>query len=408
MKAIISPSKANGNMYAPSSKSVAHRLMICAGLSKGESTITHVSDCQDVQATLDCLNAFPGISCSYDNETVHITNTNTVPLASNNPVLPCRECGSTIRFFIPICLLSENEITLTGSERLLKRPLSVYENICKEQGLFFENNGEKVVVKGPLKSGKYVIPGNISSQFITGLLFALPLLEGDSSIEITDSFESRSYIDLTLNALKEYGVDVFFTDDRTISIKGSQRYKSKNTSVEGDYSNAAFFSALNYLGGNITLDGLNKDSAQGDRVYEEYFKALSEGTPTLSLKDCPDLGPIMFVMASLLNGATFTDTERLRIKESDRIATMKEELIKAGINIEDTDNTVVIKKQTVSTPSDAFYGHNDHRIVMALSVLATVTGGTITGAQAVSKSVPDFFERIKSLGIDVCLEMEDQ
>ena len=398
MRAVIKPSKAKGNITAPPSKSMAHRMLICAGLSEKESVIENIEESQDILATLDCLEVL-GAEYIYENNTVTIKG---LPYDRFNhyAILPCRECGSTLRFFIPICLLKGKAFSLNGSERLLKRPLDVYEKLCDERGMIFSNNGICITVRGPLQAGEFTLDGGVSSQFISGLLFALPLLPGDSRINLTGKIESRSYINLTVSALKQFGVEVSWEDDRTLFIKGGQKYDSLNSKVEGDYSNAAFLDAFNLLDGEVKVEGLDDDSLQGDRVYKEHLEALKNSTPTISLADCPDLGPILFALAAALNGATFTDTERLKIKESDRVAAMAEELAKFGVEVTTDENTVTIKGGELKTPKETLSGHNDHRIVMSMAVLASVTGGEITEAEAVRKSFPDFFERIKEIGID--------
>ncbi|MBR6769413.1 MAG: 3-phosphoshikimate 1-carboxyvinyltransferase [Clostridia bacterium] len=397
MKVTISKSHAKGSLLAPPSKSMAHRLLIAAGLAFGKSIIQGVAPSEDILATIDCLKAL-GAECHYENDTVTVTGIGG-KIKQENATLFCRECGSTLRFFVPIALLSESTTVFTGSERLLSRPMSIYEAICQQQHLVFEHHGSRILVKGKLSAGHYTVPGNISSQFISGLLFALPLLDNDSTITVTEPIESRSYIDLTVKALADFGVFVRWQNRNTLLIQGNQTYLAQQTRVEGDYSNAAFFSALSYLGGEVKLQGLDANSLQGDRVYQEFFEQLQAGTPTLSLADCPDLGPILFALAGALNGATFTNTARLSIKESDRGDAMAEELAKFGIRCTVQKNEITVIKENLHTPSTTLYGHNDHRIVMALSVLLTQTGGCIEGAEAVSKSMPDFFDRLQELGI---------
>ena len=399
MQIEIFPSKASGTVVAPPSKSMAHRLLICAGLCKGESRIRGIAPSEDVLATLDCLSAI-GADCHYENDTVTVRGIDGTSVRIGRE-LPCRECGSTLRFFIPIALLSDETVTLTGSARLLARPQSVFEDVCQKKGLYFENNGEKIHVRGALKSGVYEIPGNVSSQFISGLLFVLPLLEGDSEICITGVLESRPYIDLTLSALSQFGVQAEWKEGNVLSVKGGQRYEAREAAVEGDYSNAAFFEALNYVGGSVTVTGLAKNSLQGDRVYADYFSALQKGSPTLSIGACPDLGPILFSVAAAQNGAAFTETARLKIKESDRGAAMAAELAKLGAVVTVEENTITVHPTTLHPPTEILCGHNDHRIVMALSVLLTKLGGRIEGAEAVAKSLPDFFDRLEQLGVKI-------
>ena len=399
MNVKINPSKACGTVSAPPSKSMAHRLLICGGLSKETSIIHGISLSQDVLATLDALEAI-GAEYSIDGDTVTITGCDPLNTTPNGP-LNCRESGSTIRFFVPIALLNGNNTILTGSKTLLTRPMSVYSDICKEKGLLFSQDEQSVIVRGPLTAGDYKIPGNISSQFISGLLFALPLLDGDSTIMITPPLESRSYIALTIAALKEFGVEIEKKDEKTFFIKGNQTYMAKETTVEGDYSNAAFLDAFNTIGGNVNVEGLNEASLQGDKVYESCFKRLCTGTPTLHIADCPDLGPILFAVAAAKHGGVFTGTKRLKIKESNRAAVMAEELEKFGVHVTVHEDSVVIFSQGLTKPTKAIYGHNDHRIVMSMTFLLSITGGEITGAEAVSKSYPDFFEKISALGIEV-------
>lgn len=390
----INKGKGKGSVVAPPSKSMAHRLLICAALSE-ESRVSNLAFSQDILATLDCLKAL-GAQVKINGNEV-ILGGLSLQKAINSNRLFCRESGSTLRFMIPLCLMRDEEITLCGSERLFSRSLSVYEKIALEQGLLFKTNSDSVTVKGLLKSGEYRVRGDISSQFISGLMFALPLTFGDSKIIIDGPIESGSYIGLTLKALKSFGIDIDFADN-VISIGGGQKFKSGDFRVEGDYSNGAFFDALGCLGSDITVDGLCADSYQGDRVYKELFKALCEGTPLIDISDCPDLGPILIAVAAAKNGAEFIGTRRLKIKESDRALAMKSELQKLGVDITVEDNRIIVPKALLKAPEKPICGHNDHRIVMSMAVLLTLTGGIIEGAEAVSKSFPDFFEQLNLLG----------
>ncbi len=397
MNITISKGTARGTIQAPPSKSMAHRLLISAGLAEGESIIHGISDSVDVQTTMACLRAL-GAECRMEGKTAYIKGID-ARKAKPQSVLSCNESGSTLRFFVPIALLSGNNVLLEGAPSLFKRPLEVYETLCAERGLFFSKDEESLAVKGPLLAGEYRVKGNISSQFISGLLFALPLLPHDSTVVITTPIESRSYIGLTIDALATFGVKVFFKDDHTLMIPGSQRYIPTETEVEGDYSGAAFFAALEALGGDVTLEGLSENSLQGDKVYERLFPMLSRGTPTIHIGDCPDLGPILLALAAAKNGAVFTGTARLKIKESDRAEAMAEELRKFGTTVTVKENSIVVYPSDFHAPDKELYGHGDHRIVMAVAVLATLTGGTVRGAEAVAKSFPDFFEKLGSLGI---------
>ena len=399
MIAEIKPSKGKGIMEAPPSKSMAHRLLIGGGLAKGESVIEGISSSEDMKATLDCLSAV-GAKYRIDGDKVTITGAD-IRNIPEGAVLKCRESGSTLRFFIPICLLDGKTFTFTGSEKLLSRPLSVYEEIFRKQGITFEAAPDKITLGGKLESGTYKIKGNISSQFITGLLFVFPLMDEDSTIQLIPPVESCSYINLTIEALKTFGVDVFWKDDKTLYIPGRQSYKAVHTKVEGDYSNAAFFEALNVLGSEIEITGLSEESQQGDRVYKKYFSLLEKGTPTINISDCPDLGPILFAVAAAKSGGVFTGTRRLKIKESDRASAMADELSKFGVAVTVHEDSVVVYPHDFHAPTEPLCGHNDHRIVMSCAVLSTITGGVTEGAEASAKSLPDFFDRLKKLGFEV-------
>ena len=473
MRVTIKPSTPHGNVCAPPSKSMAHRMLICAGLARKSepSLIFGLEDSQDILATIDCLNVL-GAGINRQNDCAAIYGIDSSAVRENN-VLPCRECGSTLRFFVPLCLLQDKPLTLTGSPTLMSRPMDVYRAICQQQGLFFSQDEQGIHVQGPLHAGTFTIPGNISSQFISGLLFALPLLDASSTINVVPPVESSPYINMTIEALSLFGVRVNWENGTTLHIPGNQRYQNITAHVEGDYSNAAFLEALNYVetqraestgaapsaapAANAAADelpvataaveataaaarvtvaspatavaaaeaasdptpavapavhvtGLRADSPQGDRAYQELFPALAAGTPTISLADCPDLGPILMAVAAANNGATFTNCKRLAIKESNRGQAMAQELAKFGIAVtvsNDTD-TIVVQPGALHAPSLPLDGHNDHRIVMALATLACAVGGTITGAQAVNKSFPDYFERLTQLGANLCLEDEHE
>ena len=280
--------------------------------------------------------------------------------------------------------------------------MTIYEDICRERGLTFYREGAQLTVGGGLPSGRYVLPGNVSSQFVSGLLFALPLAEGDSVIELIPPVESRSYILMTLDAMKQFGVSVEWDGDERLVIRGGCRYTPFRGSVEGDYSNAAFTDAFNCFDGQVRLKGLREESLQGDRCYKEAMELLCrEDMPTVSLGNCPDLGPILFAVAAAKRGGIFTETARLRIKESDRVETMRQELLKFGVNMEIETDRVKIRAGKLQKPREPLLGHNDHRIVMALTVLLTLVGGEILGAEAVRKSYPAFFEDLRHLGISI-------
>ncbi|MBR3932383.1 MAG: 3-phosphoshikimate 1-carboxyvinyltransferase [Clostridia bacterium] len=399
MQVTINKSKANGIIDAPPSKSMAHRLLICAGLSEGESRVKGLSFSQDVLATLDCLKAF-GATFTIDGDIATIKGANPA-LYNGGEILNCRECGSTLRFFIPLAMTGKSEVSLTGSTTLMDRPLTVYQDIATEQNLKYQLSDGILSVKGPLNPGEYKVTGSISSQFISGLLFSLPLLNGTSILSLIPPVESRPYIDMTIDALKTFGIKIIVKDENTFEIPGNQTYVATDVKVEGDYSNAAFLEALNLTGGNVAVTGLNLQSLQGDMAYLKMYPKLQEGFCTIDIADCPDLGPVLFSAAALCHGALFTGTKRLKWKESDRAEAMRQELAKCGVNVTIEENSVRICPDVLHTPDKNIFGHNDHRIVMAMAILLTKTGGTIDGAEAVRKSYPNFFDNLKSLGVEV-------
>jgi len=279
----------------------------------------------------------------------------------------------------------------------MERPLEPYEKICIEQGLDYVMD-EFLTVKGPISSGHFRLRGDISSQFISGLMFALPLCEGYSVIELIPPVMSGSYIAMTVEALKEFGVSVSVTEDDKIIIPGGQKYIGCESYIEGDWSNGAFFLALNALGSDIEIEGLKKDTLQGDSVIRKMLGRLGRGCPTLDIADCPDLAPVLMSVAAAMNGARLINTDRLKIKESDRGHAMAAELEKLGVTVTFGDNELtVIAPEELKTPNVPLSSHNDHRIAMASAVILSLTGGEIDGCEAVNKSFPGFFEILDSL-----------
>lgn len=394
MIAAFKPGSLAGTIDAPPSKSMAHRYLIGAALSGKTSTLSGLDFSEDILATMDCLKALGAkIQISGDNVSLDPTGF----LQADQAPLECRESGSTLRFLIPLALCLGQPVTFRGSRRLMERPMEVYETICREHGFLFQRNTDSITLCGNLKCGDYTLKGNISSQFITGMIFALLHLGGDSAIRILPTVESRSYIDLTISALQSFGADVEFTDAHTITIAKSHLHAWSGR-IEGDYSNAAFLDAFNHIGSAVHVANLNPHSLQGDRVYKDYFRQITEGTPTLDISDCPDLGPVLFALAAMKNGAVFTGTDRLKTKECDRGMAMQEELKKLGGDLVIGNNTITVPKQTLCNPGIPLSGHNDHRIVMALSVILSRIGGRIDGAEAIRKSYPGFFRDILKLG----------
>lgn len=430
MRVKIEKSTAEGAVIAPPSKSLAHRLMIACALSQNGGKVVGISDSEDMAATLDCIKVL-GITSQKNGDTVMFkrerentetdeNNSKTQGFANdgngvyangknnayavgdclkNAKVFDCRESGSTLRFFLPIAAAFFDKAVFVGSKRLLERGVEVYEKALGEKGVKVVCDGEKIVLSGRLGSGIYTLRGDVSSQYVSGLLFALPLLCGDSEVRVLPPVESRAYIDLTVDVLKKAGIEIVEKEENVFSIKGNQRYVGGEYVVEGDWSNGAMLLALNELGGNVEVVGLDENSVQGDKVCKTIFKELNENKAVIDLANCPDLAPIAFCMAAVKEGATFVGTRRLKIKESDRAQAMAQELAKFGIDVEVRENEVVIHKNDIKTPNCAICGHNDHRIVMACSILLSTVGGVIDGAEAVKKSFPNFFETIGKLGV---------
>ena len=392
------PSALSGTVKAPPSKSMAHRLLICAAHSLGRTRVHGVSPSQDVLATLDCLAAL-GVSSEWHGDTVEILSPQGLHTGQEGTTLPCRESGSTLRFFLPQCLFGP-PMTLTGTPRLMERPQSVYETLCRQRGIRFEQGRTAIQVQGVLQPGIFRLPGDVSSQFVSGMLFALPELTGDSQIQLTGPVESRSYIQMTLSALETFGVQATWEDTRTIHVPGKQTFglpsgANSAVCVEGDWSNGAFLLAL-----GLQVSGLRQDSLQGDKICAAHFAALDQGPALIDLSDCPDLGPVLMAYAALHHGAQFTGTRRLAIKESDRGAAMQTELARFGVQV-DLDWNQITVSGGARYPDGPLFGHNDHRIVMALSVLCARLGGEIRGAEAVAKSYPDFFDRLLDCNADL-------
>lgn len=448
MIATVFPGTANGTVLAPPSKSMAHRNLICAALSNGVSKVQHIELSQDILATMDCIRALGG-KCEEQAGTVTVVGIFAKESVSEGGItFPCRESGSTLRFFVPISMLFSGKKKFLGSEVLLSRPMSVYEELCKEQGIRFERAEGGIVCEGTLHGGEISVKGSISSQFITGLLFTLPLLKENSKVHLIPPVESRSYIELTLLSLRKFGVQASWEDETTLYIPGGQTYQACDVVTEGDYSNAAFLDAFNLLGGNVQVTGLLADSLQGDKIYKKYYKLLGknaqqpgtelvdllveslkenavrgnkaqeaqpqeaqaaeklavsreDGLPTMDLTDCPDLGPVLMMLAGVMGGAHFTGTRRLKMKESDRGKVMCEELAKFGIQTQMEEDEITVLPSQIHTPYEMVCGHNDHRIVMSMVLLMTLTGGAVDDAHAVNKSFPSFYEVAKSLGIQV-------
>ena len=419
----IRPHALAGAVTPPPSKSMAHRLLLAAALADGVSTVKNVALSQDIEATLRCMAALGASWERTDKSTLRVTGIG--GKRKPFPELPrfdCGESGSTLRFLIPIALAVAGGGVFTGRGRLMERPQSVYEAIYREQGLRFEQSASGLTVEGALTPGSYRLAGNVSSQFISGLLFALPLLAGDSTLHLIPPVESRSYIEMTRAAQRRFGVESRWQDENTLFIPGGQKYRPCDYTVEGDYSQAAFPAVLGAVQGGVTLKGLSADTLQGDAAILDILRRCGASFRTtdagivfekaplhgvdIDLADCPDLGPVLMVLGLLCEGTTtIRNAERLRIKESDRIAAMEAELRACGGVLESEGGTITIQgcADRLHAPAAPLHGHNDHRVVMSLAVLALAAGLelSIDDAEAVQKSWPHFFEAIKPLGAEV-------
>lgn len=396
MVVTINKSIANGVVEAPPSKSYAHRLLICAALSNKPSKVKNISLSNDILATINCLKTL-GYDILIKGDTALINKTNTI--LDDTLVFNCDESGSTFRFMMPIALTTGKKVKFIGTKRLIERGIGPYEEIFNLCNIEILKEDTSITLCGKLKPGHYKLVGNISSQFISGLLFALPLLNDKSIIEVTTTLESKNYIDITLDTLNQAGVNI--RQDLNKYYIEPSIYKTCEYLVEGDYSNSSFLDAFNYFDGNVIINGLNKKSFQGDTVYKEYFDKLSEGYQEIDISNCIDLGPVLFCFASLKNGGHFLNTRRLKIKESDRVEAVKEELAKFGVELIDNGNDVIINKENIHAPNKILNGQNDHRIVMALSLMLSVYSGKIEGCEAVRKSYPNYFKDLERLGIEV-------
>lgn len=396
MNVIISPSFAKGSVVPPPSKSYAHRLLVCAALSDGECVIENIGTNDDILATAECLEKM-GAQITIEGTTATVKGISLGERADDLSLF-CNESGSTLRFLIPLSLVFSKKTIFSGRGRLMERPQTVYEELFTTKGCSVEKTENGLIVKGELHSGVYEVAGDVSSQFITGLLFTLPLLKGDSEIRLTTPLQSAPYVDITIDVLSHFGVEIIREGD-TFFIKGDQKFKSCNGVCEGDWSNAAFLDGFNLAGGEVTLENMNPHSKQGDMICKEYFRLLCEGTPRLDISQCPDLGPVLIACAVLRKGATLTGTNRLKIKESDRGQVMAQELRKFGVNLQLGDDYIIVPDCELKAPCESIDCHNDHRIAMSFALLCSVTGGALDGAQCVNKSYPEFFNCIKELGI---------
>lgn len=408
----VMPSTFKGEVTLPPSKSDVHRAILCASLSKGKSVISPVDLSQDISATIDCAKAL-GADITIEGKTAYVDGTNL--FKNKEAVLDCRESGSTLRFFIPVAGVGGVNATFTGKGRLPQRPIGIYLDCLPKAGVQCETEGGlPLKISGTLQAGEFTVPGDVSSQFITGLLLALPLTGEDCKIKITSSLQSVGYINMTIRTMAEFGVKVE-TTDYGYFIKGGQQYKPCNYTCEGDWSQAAFFLAAGALGGEVTLKGLRLDSIQGDRECLEIFKKfgadITESDNAITVKanklkginidatQIPDLVPILAVTASFADGTTdIYGAERLRIKESDRLNAICTCLNIIGADVtEKTDGLIIngIEKAV----GGKVEGFNDHRIVMAMSMAVEkcTSAIEITDRESINKSYPAFFNDYRAI-----------
>ncbi len=417
----IIPGPLTGAVRVPSSKSMGHRALICAALAEGKSRIRGVSSSEDIEATRTCLERLGAkITASLENNGRTCFQVEGIKRRVTGTLLDCRESGSTLRFMIPLAALSGEKAVFTGSGKLGTRPLFPYVDIFRKQGLQFQEGSQTnhfpLTVQGPLRPGQFVLPGNVSSQFISGLLFALPLLKGDSTLDIVGKLESWSYIALTLAVLQQYGITIHHKNYRHYDIPGNQQYISQDTRVEGDYSQAAFWLVGGMLGKTIRLAGMNAHSCQGDRAIISILQqmggqvygaaetlisqpARSTGT-TIDAADCPDLIPVLTVAAALSQGHTeIIHAERLRLKECDRLTAMATELNKLGAHIKEKADGLSIDG-VESFSGGVVECWNDHRVAMSLAIASIRCRQPmiLKGTECVAKSYPDFWKDFKQLG----------
>ena len=404
MNITITPRLLKGSITPPPSKSQSHRVLIAAALAEDVSMLRNVALSQDIEATIRCLEAL-GASFRWEGETLAVTGlAGQAAPQGELPLLDCGESGSTLRFLIPIALALRGGGRFTGRGRLMERPQGPYFDLFREKGISFEQKDGVLTVSGRLEPGTFSLPGNVSSQFITGLLYALPLLSGESEILLTTPLESRGYVDMTLDALERFGVRVEWGDCGRFSIPGGQTFQARDLAVEADWSNAAFWYAAIGLGSQLELDGLNAFSSQGDmRIVPYYLKMRGKGPVELDVSQCPDLVPALAAQAALRGEGLTTrlvNAARLRMKESDRLATVTEVLNALGADVEEHDDHLVIRGKDALPGGVTVSGHNDHRIAMMAAVAATGCGApvTITGAECVRKSYPNFWDDYEALG----------
>lgn len=420
----IYPRKLNGEVKIPPSKSMAHRAVICAALGNGVSKVTNIDYSDDIIATIEAMSSL-GARITKKEEYLEVCGIKSpenieANLVKSERLIDCNESGSTLRFLVPIAALFDGVNRFVGRGNLGKRPLDTYYNIFDEQNIKYSYKEGVLDLKteGKLQSGEFKVKGNISSQFITGLLFTLPLLDGDSKILITTEMESKGYIDLTLSAMKDFGIEIINNNYEEFIIKGNQTYKSRDYRVEGDYSQGAFFFCADALSNNVILNDLKLDSLQGDKEVIDILTRMGLdiinknngliGIANERLKatiidgsQCPDIIPVVALVAALSTGTTeIINAGRLRIKECDRLAAVTSELNKLGAKIKEREDGLIIEGVKELKGGAEVWSHKDHRIAMTIAIASTVCKDPIVlkDYECVSKSYPQFWEDFKSLG----------
>ena len=410
----IKPNKLSGNITIPPSKSMGHRAIICAGLANGKSRISHFDYSDDMLATIEAMRAIGSQIECYQN---YIDVDGRHVFSNNQFLIDCNESGSTLRFMIPISLVKKSKVQFVGRGQLGKRPLDIYYDIFDQQGIdyTYKENQLDLKIDGALKADQFKIAGNVSSQFISGLLFALPLLKKDSLITLTSSLESKGYIDLTLAMLQHYGIQIDSSNDRNYKIYGNQSYQAVDYHVEGDYSQAGFYLVANALKSQIEIQGLDATSLQGDKEVIEILERMNcvftkEGYRNKTLEtlkateidasQCPDVIPVITVAASVAQGTTvIKHAERLRIKECDRLKAITTELNKIGAKIKETNDGLIIQGVS-SLKGGVVSSWDDHRIAMSLAIASTICEEEliIERPDCVKKSYPGFWKDFEKLG----------
>ena len=405
MNVTIRPGCLSGRVTPPPSKSQAHRLILCAALAQGSSEIGNVAFSQDIRATLGCMEALGAKWEETSPGTVRVTGAPAGEWTGELPVLDCGESGSTLRFLIPIALAVAGGGVFTGRGRLMHRPQKPYFDLFDEKGITYEQKDDVLTVTGRLTPGVYRLPGDVSSQFFTGLLYALSLLDGPSEIISTTALESVDYVNMTIDAMEKAGVRVEQSADRRSYRICPGTYQAFKGNVEADWSQAGFWYAAIALGSRLELEGMNPFSVQGDmRVAAHYVRLTREGDVTIDVSDCPDLVPPLAVMAAVRKGTTrLVNAARLRIKESDRLSSVTAVLNALGAQVEEFPDSLTIHGLPGLKGGAAVDCCNDHRIAMmaAIAAIRCKQPVTLLGADCVRKSYPNFWEHYKMLGGDL-------